>query len=46
MPYGEEWKKEISKLPKNAIVEIASGIGKEKEDLKEAADFRLQCRHY
>lgn len=30
IPYEEEWKKEISKLPKAAIIEIAAKIGKEK----------------
>lgn len=44
--YGEEWKKEMSKLPKAAIIEIASKIGKEKERLGELADLRTQCRHY
>ncbi|MGI8634448.1 MAG: hypothetical protein ACR2KZ_03495 [Segetibacter sp.] len=46
VPYGEEWKREISKLNKNTLIEIAARIGKEKEDLKEAADLRVQCRHY
>lgn len=30
-PYGEEWKKEMNKLPKSMIIEIFSKLGKEKE---------------
>jgi len=33
--YGEEWKKEMSKLPKAKIIEIASKIGQEKESVEE-----------
>ena len=44
--YGEEWKEEMSKLPKTEIIEIAAKIGQEKERLEELADFRTQCRHY
>jgi len=44
--YGEEWKKEMSKLPKAAIIEIASKIGQDKERLEELAYLRTQCRHY
>lgn len=32
-PYGEEWKKEISKLPKSALVALAATLGKENEQL-------------
>lgn len=31
IPYGEEWKKEISKLPKAAIIEMAAKLGQEKD---------------
>jgi len=44
--YGEEWKKEMSKLPKAAIIDIAAKIGQYSEILEEAADLRLQCRNY
>lgn len=44
--YGEEWKKEMSKLPKAAIIELAAKIGQDKERLEELADLRTQCRHY
>lgn len=44
--YGEEWKKEMSKLPKAVLIDIAAKIGQEKERLEELADFRTQCRHY
>lgn len=30
--YSEEWKAEIKKLPKNTIIEIASQMGKEKQN--------------
>ncbi len=45
-PYGEEWKKEMSKLPKSTLIEIAAKIGQDKERLEELADLRTQCRHY
>ncbi len=35
-PYSEEWKKEISKLPKNAIIEMAAKIGEDKEKYRQA----------
>lgn len=35
IPYEEEWKKEISKLPKAAIIELAAKIGKEKLRLEQ-----------
>lgn len=44
--YGEEWKNEMSKLPKAALIDIAAKIGQEKEQLEELADLRLQCRNY
>lgn len=44
--YGEEWKKEMSKLPKAVLIDIASKIGQDKERLEELADLRTQCRHY
>jgi hypothetical protein len=44
--YGEEWKKEMSKLPKAVLIDIASKIGQEKERLEELADLRLACRNY
>ena len=34
-PFGEEWKKELSKLSKKRIIDIAQGIGNESERLKE-----------
>jgi len=34
-PFGEEWKKELSKLSKKDIIEIAQRIGNESERLKE-----------
>ena len=30
-PFGEEWKKEMNKLPKSMLIEMASKTGKEKE---------------
>jgi len=30
-PFGEEWKKELSKLSKKDIIEIAQGIGNENQ---------------
>jgi len=30
-PYGDEWKKEMSKLPKARIIDIAAKIGQEKD---------------
>ena len=45
-PYGDEWKKEISKLPKSAIIQIAAEIGQKLESLKQDSELRLQCRHY
>jgi hypothetical protein len=44
--YGEEWKKEMSKLPKAVLIDIAAKIGQDKERLEELADLRTQCRHY
>lgn len=44
--YGEEWKKEMSKLPKAVLIDIAAKIGQEKEKLEELADLRLQRRNY
>lgn len=35
IPYGEEWKKEMMKLSKASIIEIAANIGKEKIKLIE-----------
>lgn len=32
--YGEEWKKEMSKLPKNVIIDIAAKVGQDKERLE------------
>lgn len=32
--FGEEWKKEISKLPKPMIIELAAKMGNEKESSK------------
>ena len=34
-PIGEGWKKELSKLSKKDIIEMAQGIGNESERLKE-----------
>jgi len=34
-PFGEGWKKELSKLSKKDIIEMAQGIGNESERLKE-----------
>jgi len=31
--YGEAWKKEMAKLPKSVIINLASNIGKDKEAL-------------
>ena len=36
-PFGEEWKKEISKLPKSAIIELAAKLGQEKSDFENSA---------
>jgi hypothetical protein len=36
LPYSEEWEKEISKMPKSAIIKMASSIGKDKEKFKDA----------
>lgn len=44
--YGSEWKKEMSKLPKTAIIEIAAQIGQDKERLEKLADLRAQCHQY
>jgi hypothetical protein len=44
--YGEEWKKEMSKLSKEALINIAAKIGQDKERLEEAAHLRTQCRNY
>lgn len=33
--YGEEWKTQLLKLRKDQIINVASGIGKEKEILEE-----------
>lgn len=34
-PFGEEWKKEINKLPKAAIIEMAAQLGQEKDKIEE-----------
>lgn len=44
--YGEEWKKEMAKLPKSAVIDIAAKIGQDKERLEELAMLREQCRKY
>jgi hypothetical protein len=44
--FSNEWKKEMSKLPKKAIIDIAANIGKDNEQLKSLANLRLQCRNY
>lgn len=44
--YGEEWQKEVAKLPKKAIIEIAAKIGQEKARLEVLVDFRDDCRRY
>lgn len=31
-PYGEEWKKEMAKLPKKVIIDIAANIGTSKHE--------------
>ena len=38
--------KELSKLPKAKIIDIAAKIGQEKEMLEDLADLKLQCRNY
>ena len=45
-PYGDEWKKEMEKLPKKVIIEMFSKTGFDKMHLAELADYRLQCRNY
>ena len=45
-PYGEEWKKEIGKLPKKVIIEMFSKTGFDKMYLAEAAEHRTNCRNY
>lgn len=34
--YGDEWKKEVSKLPKSALIEMAANLGKAKEAAEES----------
>lgn len=34
-PYGEEWKKEMAKLPKAVLIDIAANLGKEKQILED-----------
>ena len=45
-PYGDEWKKEMEKLPKKVIIEMFSKTGFDKMYLAELADYRIQCRNY
>lgn len=33
-PFGTEWQKEMNKLPKSMLIQIASKLGKEKEASK------------
>lgn len=36
MPYGEEWKKEMAKLPKAFLIDMAAKIGQEKDAINTA----------
>ncbi|WP_250632138.1 hypothetical protein [Rhodoflexus caldus] len=52
-PYGEEWKKEVSKMSKAQIIELAAKIGTEKNVLEAKVEryeilveLRDRCRNY
>lgn len=45
-PYGEEWKKEMNKLPKQVIIDLFAKTGHDKIYLAEAAEHRTNCRNY
>lgn len=34
-PYGEEWKIQVSKMTKDELIDLASGLGKRKHSLEE-----------
>lgn len=47
-PYGEEWKREMNKLPKAVIIDVASKIGTEKDIILEQRNEMLYFikKHY
>jgi len=45
-PYGEEWKIEVKKLSKPALIDLAARIGKQKDKFAETASLRDKCRSY
>lgn len=39
IPYGEEWKREMNKLPKAVIIDVAAKIGTEKDFIIEQCNY-------
>ena len=43
-PYGEEWKKEMAKLPKAFLINMAAKLGQEKEAIKDVMKEQLRYK--
>lgn len=41
-PYGEEWKKEMAKLPKAFLINMAAKLGQEKDAIKEQLKYKIE----
>ena len=42
IPYGDEWKREMNKLPKDVIIDVASKIGIERDLIRDQRNEMLE----